>query len=42
MGGLDHYRANGVARVLVNLTALRMGEAEEATRRFADEVLAEL
>jgi probable F420-dependent oxidoreductase len=42
MGGLDHYRANGVARVLVNLTALRMGEAEEATRRFADEVLAQL
>ncbi|MGI9616828.1 MAG: LLM class F420-dependent oxidoreductase [Acidimicrobiales bacterium] len=42
IGGLDHYRANGVARVLVNLTALRMGEAEEATRRFADEVLAEL
>lgn len=42
MAGLDHYRASGVARVLVNLAALRMGEAEEATRRFADEVLAEL
>ena len=42
MAGLEHYRANGVDRVLVNLHALRMGEPEEAATRFADEVLSQL
>ncbi len=42
MAGLEHYRNSGVTRVLVNLAALRMGEAEQAARRFADEVFAEL
>ncbi|MGI9597718.1 MAG: LLM class F420-dependent oxidoreductase [Acidimicrobiales bacterium] len=37
--GLDVYREHGVGRVLVNLAALRMGPADEAARRFADEVL---
>ncbi len=40
--GLDVYRRHGVSRVLVNLAALRMGPAEEAARRFADEVLSQV
>ena len=42
MAGLEHYRAAGVDRVLVNLAALRMGSAEEAATRFADEVLSQI
>ncbi len=40
--GLDVYRSHGVSRVLVNLAALRMGDAEDAARRFADEVLSQI
>lgn len=42
MDGLDTYRDHGVTRVLVNLAALRMGRAEEAATRFAEEVVAEI
>ncbi|MDA3039243.1 MAG: LLM class F420-dependent oxidoreductase [Actinomycetota bacterium] len=43
--GLDGARAYaeaGVHRLLVNLQALRMGQPEEAVKRFADEALAHL
>ena len=40
--GLEVYAANGVSRLLVNLTALRMGPTEEAAQRFASEVLSQI
>ncbi|MGF1598004.1 MAG: TIGR03619 family F420-dependent LLM class oxidoreductase [Acidimicrobiales bacterium] len=42
MEGAELYRELGVRRLLVNLTALRMGPAEEAATRFAGEVLTQL
>ncbi len=42
MEGLEAYRQLGVSRVLVNLAALRMGPADEAVQRFADEVLSQI
>ena len=42
MEGLEAYRELGVSRVLVNLAALRMGPADEAAQRFADEVLSQI
>ena len=42
MAGFEVYAEHGVSRLLVNLGALRMGKPDEAMRRFADEVLADL
>jgi probable F420-dependent oxidoreductase len=42
LAGLEAYREHGVSRVLVNLAALRMGRAEQAAERFADEVLSRI
>ena len=40
--GAKAYEEAGVHRLLVNVQALRMGEPEEAVRRFADEALSKL
>jgi probable F420-dependent oxidoreductase len=40
--GAGVYEAAGVSRLLVNPDALRMGQPDEAVRRFADEVLSQL
>jgi alkanesulfonate monooxygenase SsuD/methylene tetrahydromethanopterin reductase-like flavin-dependent oxidoreductase (luciferase family) len=42
MEGFEVYAEHGVSRLLVNLAALRMGDAEEAAEQFASEVLARL
>lgn len=42
LDGAKAYEEAGVSRLLVNPVALRMGDAETAVRRFADEVLSQL